>query len=103
MNRVNKNGETALYIACRNDKKEIVKLLLSANCDVNIANHEGKTPLSIAARLGYHEIVDSLIQTRKVNINSIDKWRENTLFNAVRSGSLECAQLLIENNVCLLL
>ena len=95
--------ETPLIIASRSSKTALIKLLLAANADVNISNHETETPLSIAARIGYHEIMDLLIQTRKVNINSIDRWGENPLFNAVRSGSLQCVQLLIANNVCLLL
>ena len=95
--------ETPLIIASRSGKTDLIKFLLAANADVNISNHERETALSIAARMGYHEIMDLLIQTRKVNINSIDRWEENPLFNAVRSGSLQCVQLLIANNVCLLL
>ena len=94
---------TALFIACKNGNKEIVELLLTANSDVNISNDKGDTPLSIAALMGYDEIMDLLIQTKKVNINSIDEWGENLLFNAVKWGSLQCVQLLIANNVCLLL
>ncbi|CAF1058972.1 unnamed protein product [Adineta steineri] len=37
-------GDTALHVATRNDHKEIVKLLLKADCSTTTLNHDGKMP-----------------------------------------------------------
>ncbi|CAF1193305.1 unnamed protein product [Adineta steineri] len=37
-------GDTALHVATRNDHKEIVKLLLKADCSTTTMNHDGKMP-----------------------------------------------------------
>jgi ankyrin repeat protein len=43
-----KQGCTALWVACANGYAEIVRALLLAGADHNIANHQGQTPLQIA-------------------------------------------------------
>ena len=68
---------------------------------MNIANNDGVTPISIASRSGYYEIVDLLIKTNKVNINAVDKSHENCLFEAITAGSSKLVQLLLANKVCL--
>jgi len=43
-------------------------LLLFIGCDVNLANVDGNTPLSLACSLGSDVIVDLLLQHPRVNI-----------------------------------
>ncbi|CAF1063026.1 unnamed protein product [Adineta steineri] len=44
VDRLEAIGDTALHVATRNDHKEIVKLLLKADCSKITLNHEGKMP-----------------------------------------------------------
>ncbi len=56
---VNKYGDTALHMACRQGYVEIVKLLLEYDADLNIENRfvGADTPLKLAERAGHEEIV----------------------------------------------
>jgi ankyrin repeat protein len=47
LNRKNKAGETPLALAVRGGHVEMLKLLLTAGADVNQADHQGQTPLSL--------------------------------------------------------
>ena len=65
VNRVNKKGETALFIACKNGNTEIAELLLAAKAKVNITDKKGLCALYLAAKIGCSELVKILI-TNKV-------------------------------------
>ena len=44
------NGDTALHHACRTNRSEIAKFLLSeVNCDPNVRNYEGESPLDLTS------------------------------------------------------
>lgn len=45
INLPNAQGKTALHIAVQKGNKEIVKILLDKKADLNIRDHQGKTPL----------------------------------------------------------
>lgn len=51
------NGYTALHDAIWHRHKEAVKVLLDANANLELKNHNGKTPLELARELGFNEIV----------------------------------------------
>lgn len=63
VNIKNKDGNTALMVACK-DKKgaPVVDLLIKAGADVNVINDKGETALSLAKKKGSKEIVDLLIK-----------------------------------------
>ncbi|XP_072335068.1 ankyrin repeat domain-containing protein 22 isoform X2 [Scyliorhinus torazame] len=50
-------GNTALHYACQMKNKRIVTVLVKANADAFIANQNGETPLDIATRLKFPQIV----------------------------------------------
>ena len=63
INCANMYGYTPLHFTvlyCTQGKKEMVRLLLVYNADVNIADDEGKTPKCYAAEMGFQEIVNML-------------------------------------------
>lgn len=65
VNHVNNLGWTALLEAVilgdgGADHQAIVKLLLEHGADVNLADHDGVTPLQHAKKRGYREMVDAL-------------------------------------------
>ncbi len=51
IDKQNKDGDTALHIAARQGKSNLVKWLCNAGADVNIRNKQGRTPLDIAINL----------------------------------------------------
>ncbi|MEQ9410299.1 MAG: ankyrin repeat domain-containing protein [Fuerstiella sp.] len=63
-------GQTALHLAIGAIPKqeatyaEIVTLLLEAGADVNVVDHAGNTPLHLAVRNGYSQVVKALLHHR---------------------------------------
>ena len=44
MNAVDNDGNTPLHFACQNGYKEIIKYLISLNCNI-VKNKDGNTPI----------------------------------------------------------
>jgi hypothetical protein len=60
LNLVDREGNTALNLAARQGKDEIVRLLIDAKADVNLGNHSGETPLAAADRYGHATAAEML-------------------------------------------
>lgn len=60
-----KNGETALFYACKRGSLEIIQMLLDHNADINIINNQGRTALFYAYEKNNLEIIDLL--TRQIH------------------------------------
>lgn len=59
----NKNGDTAIMVACKNSEKlGIIKYLVEAGADLTIQNYERKSALDIAVANGNKEIQDYISQ-----------------------------------------
>jgi len=54
------SGATALYIACKGNHIEIVKMLIAAGANSTLAHQNGTRPLDIARKKGHQRIVDFL-------------------------------------------
>ncbi|EAY13720.1 ankyrin repeat protein, putative [Trichomonas vaginalis G3] len=61
INEKNNDGETALYIAARNNSKETAEFLISHGANINEKDNDGETALHIAALFHHEEIVELLI------------------------------------------
>lgn len=92
-------GETALYKACAASQKEVVKLLINAKADVNIATkYGGETPAVVAASKGNDEILTLLIKA-KAAINPKQQPyldNETALMAAAGNGRTSTVKLLIK-------
>jgi ankyrin repeat protein len=73
-------GCSALYRACTANcpDKDMVQLLVDAGADVNLASADAGTPLGVAARNGYVEVVRVLLEAGAevdtINNVSADLW-----------------------------
>jgi ankyrin repeat protein len=47
VNMHDRDGSTAMHIACMNGRLDILSLLLSVFADTNITNDDGKTPVAV--------------------------------------------------------
>ena len=81
---VEDNSKTALFLACEEDRPDVVESLLRSSdsmslttgdnrIDVNATDQEGRTPLSIASVNGYEECVKKLLQHPLINVNKGDR------------------------------
>lgn len=91
----NNHGETPLFLSIENEaNEEIVNILLSSGCDINIGNDEGVTPLHLAVRWKSSDIAHKLI-LRGTDVNSRDYDGYTPLHEAATKNQYE--------NVCMLL
>jgi hypothetical protein len=60
LNRSNHGNETALFLACREDRPSVVRVLLSAGADITTLNNYGQTPLAVARQRSHWDIVRML-------------------------------------------
>ncbi|KAI9642631.1 hypothetical protein NHQ30_009436 [Ciborinia camelliae] len=75
--------------------KEIVKKLLSANADINLANNMGETPLLLAVRIPNENMAKLLVKA-KADVNLANDKKETPLLLAVRNQNEDMAKLLVE-------
>lgn len=65
INKRNANGQTPMYIACKNGNLEVVLLLLEENADYligSVIDLEEETNLEVAVRWGHKKIVEVLLK-----------------------------------------
>ena len=54
------NGQTALMLAVKNGKLELVRQLIDADADMDIADFDGVTAIKLARKLGHEDIASYL-------------------------------------------
>lgn len=102
-NLQNNKRETPLHLAAALNNVEILARLIRHGTDVTLANHNGSTPIHIAARNGHTEVLRYLLTDESVGhspsqlLSLTDKNGETALFHAVRSGSKEAVNLLVDS------
>lgn len=80
VNSTDKEGDTALHVACRKCDIVLAQLLLSIdNVNVNIQNKKGHTPLHEAARFGATDIVSALLLNKSIKLTIPDKMGYSAL------------------------
>lgn len=98
LNLTDAQGETALYKACAASHVDVVKLLIKAKADVNIATkYGGETPLIVAAEKGYDDIITLLIKA-KAAINpkpQPELDHQSALMAAASKGHASTVRILI--------
>lgn len=88
------NGFTPLHHACKKGARDIVKLLVENNADVNAASNTSITPLHFAASTGNQEIIACLLDAG-ADVNATDKEGKSVLIYSVLAKKVEAAKFLI--------
>jgi ankyrin repeat protein len=92
-----KDGQTPLHVATTYHKIDLVNLLLNFdNIKLNHKDKNGHTPISLAAKMGYMNIVRSLIDAG-AHINLADKNGYTPLSLAAQMGHVDIVRALLEN------
>ena len=87
INAQNHMGWPPLVYVCRGDNgehPEEVQRLLALGADINIQNYKGKTGLHCAAKAGFLNVINLLIENG-ATVDAADDTGETPLFEAIRS------------------
>jgi uncharacterized protein len=91
------DGTTALHWAARWDNLETARLLIRGGADARLANHDGATPMFLAAQNGSALMVAELLQAG-VDANApVLSHGETALMLAARSGSVDAVKMLLDH------
>jgi len=77
MNTQNKDGETALILACKNGKSETVKMLIAKGCDKEIKDNDGLTAIMWASKCGNSECLKLLLNGKVDDDPKVTKMTNN--------------------------
>jgi len=73
INEMDSNGMAAIHYASLNGDYDLIKFLEIIGADLSLRNAERMTPLLIASKCGYPEIVQYLCNTDGIDINATDE------------------------------
>ncbi|CAC5423322.1 unnamed protein product [Mytilus coruscus] len=94
ISKVDSQGRSSLFLACKEGHTNIVKLLLDRNADPIKSNDRGQSPLMSACKKGHQNIVELLL---KKNANR--GWAgQSPLYEACEGGHIEVVKILLKNN-----
>lgn len=91
-----KEGATALHLACQKDQPNVVEFLLSKGANVFADKNDGMTPVHIASKHGCVEVMNSLLKHDvTIDVNVRDRYEQTPLHFAAEYGEVEMIQLLL--------
>merc|ERR1711871_1144055 len=99
VNRTDKEGRTALMIACREGHEKVVESLLYFGSNIDATDWGGRTALMLAASKGRTGVVNILLDCPYCTLDLTNDLNRSALMYACRDGHYECASLLIKAGV----
>jgi ankyrin repeat protein len=89
------DGNTELFIACRDGFSEVVKFLIKNGADIEHENDVGMTPIFYCA--SEIDEIDTLLAMINggANLYAIDDGGDNLLQQVITMGSPNCAEFLL--------
>lgn len=94
------DGNTQLFLACRDGYNEVVNLLLNNGANIEAINDVGMTPIFYCGtELDTPDTLQLMID-RGANINHHDNYGDNLLHQLVSMGSPNCIELLLNIDNC---
>ncbi|CAC5423570.1 unnamed protein product [Mytilus coruscus] len=99
ISQCDQDGRSPLFIACEKGHDAIFNILLE-KCQNDVlekADHKDRSPLYVASRGGFLEIVKKLV-SKGSKINKRNAWQMTPLFVACREGNADVVKYLIDSN-----
>ncbi|XP_027169088.1 potassium channel SKOR-like isoform X2 [Coffea eugenioides] len=97
-------SELAMKLNCATYDGDLYRLrcFIGAGADPNMSDYNDRSPLHVAARKGYEDIAQFLIE-KDANVNAKDYFGNTPLLEAVRNEHDEVASLLVNAGATLML
>jgi ankyrin repeat protein len=94
LNHIDKDGNTALQISCKNGYENVVLSLLEKGAYINTPNLKGDSILITAVKGGHKQIIDELLN-RHVAIDQAGNQGKTAMYHAVEKGNFEIVKTLL--------
>ena len=95
LNAQNRDGKTALWIACSYRQQEMVMILLKAGSNANIADHYGKTSLHAAVLGNCRKNIIRTMFDHGAYVNATDNKHTTSLMLASKMGNVDAINVLL--------
>ena len=89
------NLEAMLFSALETNNISLVRSAIEMGADINATN-KSQTPLMIASKNGYDQIVDLLLKQKSINVDAQDSIGQTALYQALDKPSLVTIKKLLE-------
>jgi ankyrin repeat protein len=93
---IDKDGNTALHLACYTGQLHVLRHLIEAGANVGATNKLGSTALHLASDRGHLELLVHLHTETCINAHAANELGLTVLHNASAKGHLEIVQYLVE-------
>jgi len=93
LDKVDRNGNTALIFAVEKNKLEAFTELLAHRADVHVVNNAGESALHIAAKLGHSDMVIALLN-QGAKVDPAKPLGKNSQLNAEAQAKLRLAEYM---------
>jgi len=97
VNKVNQNGRTALHIASFYGAVEVVVTLLAAGARADLVDVWGDSPLHDAAGRNHHQVVDIILSSQAICIDTVNRNGQTPLHIACLRGAVAVVQSLLQH------
>lgn len=87
----------AMFIAAFEGRHQVVAMLLRHGADVNWHDSNWITSLHFAAKNGFAEVAQALLEHQHVNVNALDLSRYTPLHWAASCGQVDVAMMILEH------
>lgn len=95
---MDRNGQTALHIACREHHHDLARVLLEHKCDPNLQEKVmGKTAIHMVAGTGDDKMC-LLLLSQHADVNIVDNEGNTPIYVAAQEGHKELRELLLSFN-----
>ena len=91
-----KEGATALHVACQKDQHEIIEFLLEKEADISARKNDGMTPVHVAAEYGCLDVMRVFLKKPDFNIDIKDTYNQTPLHFATEYGEANMMRLLLD-------
>ncbi|XP_030648664.1 receptor-interacting serine/threonine-protein kinase 4 isoform X3 [Chanos chanos] len=91
-------GGSLLHYAVSLANEEAIKFLLLNNCNPNLPNARGATPLHLAAEKKLKGVAEILLSRKTTNVNAKDEDQYTPLHFAAQNGDEALTRLLLDRN-----
>lgn len=94
VDKLNMFNEAAIHMAARNNNPDMINLLISFNCNINLQNSYGLTALMISAMAGSENAFKALLKSESINVDLKSNDNKSAEDYAKDSGKTKILSLL---------